>query len=318
MKKWQKQVLEITKDEPMGGIFQSEKVKEGLYKAYQKIQPNAKVSKVLERAGWNGMLIELGEERIADVLRESTNLALNKGYTMDDVLDGIVPSGEQLALEAALITTIGSVRSVANIGVNLLVEKGYGQDKAIDAINSMSAKEQQEFVDQELEVDKTDAQDVDTGAEIEPAMLPDRPTIKSKLLKFYDEWQSGDFKKIEQVKEKQLAAIEKDLRKAKKAKKFYQTLRENGGINAQSYMYETGADKADLLAVNKLIGGKAIFRFKENEGLQTDGIYEQLATESRLIEESGKYGANTRQRVTGIRRRKQRRNCRRTNCGRGY
>lgn len=269
-----------------------EKVKEGLYKAYQKIQPNAKVSKVFERAGWNGMLIELGEERIADVLRETTNLALNEGYTMDDVLDGIVPSGEQLALEAALITTIGSVRSVANIGVNLLVEKGYGQDKAIDAINSMSAKEQQEFVDQELEVDKTDVQDVDTGAEIEPTMLPDRPTIKSKLLKFYDEWQSGDFKKIEQVKEKQLAAIEKDLRKARKAKKFYQTLRESGGINAQSYMYETGADKADLLAVNKLIGGKAIFRFKENEGLQTDGIYEQLATESRLIEESGKFKAD--------------------------
>ena len=32
MKKWQKQVLEITKDEPMGGIFQSEKVKQGLIK----------------------------------------------------------------------------------------------------------------------------------------------------------------------------------------------------------------------------------------------------------------------------------------------
>lgn len=38
MKKWQKEVLEITKDEPLSGIFLDEKLKEGLINSGFKVK----------------------------------------------------------------------------------------------------------------------------------------------------------------------------------------------------------------------------------------------------------------------------------------
>ena len=65
------------------------RIRNGLVKAYRKLKPHAAVKDLFTRAGYNGMLIELGEERIADVLRETVNLTLEDGYTFEDVLAGI-------------------------------------------------------------------------------------------------------------------------------------------------------------------------------------------------------------------------------------
>lgn len=128
------------------------KLRQGLFEAYQKIQPNANISKIFSASGWNGMLEELGEERVTDVLHQAVNLTLEKNYTMDDVLKGITPSKDQLMLEAGLISIAGGVKTSANIGMNILKSKGMPAIEASNAIDNMSANEQDALVNNTLKI----------------------------------------------------------------------------------------------------------------------------------------------------------------------
>lgn len=130
-------------------------LKNNLYKAYQLIKPNARMSEVFTRAGWNGMLMELGEERVADILRESVDLALTEGYTMADVLEGITPDAEQLLLESGLIMTMGGAKAGATAAVNLLVRKGMALEDAKKSVDQLTSLEQDALVDDQLTVDDT-------------------------------------------------------------------------------------------------------------------------------------------------------------------
>ena len=139
-------------------------LKNNLYKAYQLIKPNARMSEVFTRAGWNGMLMELGEERVADILRESVDLALTEGYTMADVLEGITPDAEQLLLESGLIMTMGGTKAGASAAVNLLVRKGMALEDAKKSVDQLTSLEQDALVDDQLTVDDTPL--TDEGVEI--------------------------------------------------------------------------------------------------------------------------------------------------------
>lgn len=139
-------------------------LKNNLYKAYQLIKPNARMSEVFTRAGWNGMLMELGEERVADVLRESVDLALTEGYTMADVLNGITPDAEQLLLESGLIMTMGGTKAGMSAAVNLLVRKGMALEDAKKSVEQLTSLEQDALVDDQLTVDDTPL--TDEGVEI--------------------------------------------------------------------------------------------------------------------------------------------------------
>jgi hypothetical protein len=131
------------------------KLKNNLYGAYKAIQPNARMSEIFTRAGWNGMLLELGEERVADVLRESVDLALTEGYTMSDVLEGITPDAEQLLLESGLIMTMGGAKAGGNLLANMLVKKGMTPKEAQDSVESMSSLEQDALIDDQITVNQT-------------------------------------------------------------------------------------------------------------------------------------------------------------------
>lgn len=139
-------------------------LKNNLYKAYQSIKPNARMSEVFTRAGWNGMLMELGEERVADILRESVDLALTEGYTMADVLEGITPNAEQLLLESGLIMTMGGTKAGASAAVNLLVRKGMALEDAKKSVDQLTSLEQDALVDDQLTIDDTPL--TDEGVEI--------------------------------------------------------------------------------------------------------------------------------------------------------
>lgn len=160
-----------------------EPLKQGLYKAYQKIKPNAKVTDVLSAAGWNGMLLELGEERVADILRETTNLALKDDYTYEEVLSGLVPDAEQLLLEAGLIATVGGVKATADITFNMLVAKGVEKEKAKQMLDELSAAEQEALVQENLTVDLSTVEPIDTGealTDVELGVIPDAEITRAE------------------------------------------------------------------------------------------------------------------------------------------
>jgi hypothetical protein len=248
-------------------------LKEGLFRTYKSIKPNATISKAFTRGGWNGMIAELGEERVADVLRETVNLVLEDGYTFDQVLEGITPSKDQLLLEAGLIGTMGGIKTSANIGANLFISKGSSRAEAESAINSLGVIEQEAIVDSQLQVDTT------PYVPVEEALQPDRPSVKSTLLQEYDQHQQaeGEYTSLVQLKEAQVKQLETDLYNAKrKNTPLGKVIAKAGGINVASAMSYMGWDKADLTAVNTALSSTV---FRVNGGMQIDELTRSVESE---------------------------------------
>jgi len=130
-----------------------EKLKLALYDNYKRLKGNARVSRVFTAGGWNGMLAELGEERIADILRETTNLTLEEGYTFDEVLDGITPSKDDLLLEAGLISIVGGVKTTSSVVMNFLTSDGLSVGQAQEVVDNLTVQEQENIVDYTLVVE---------------------------------------------------------------------------------------------------------------------------------------------------------------------
>lgn len=242
-----------------------EKLKLGLFEAYKKIKPNARISEAFTRAGWNGMIAELGEERVADILRETVNLTLEEGYTFDQVLEGIVPSKDQLLLEAGLIGAFGGVRGSANIVTNLLIKKGMTKDQAEDAVSNMNVTEQEAVIDEALTVPTALEE---TMTEIETGVAP----IRAAALEAYDQYREGVINSLLEVKNKTLKTWTRKLNAAKRANtKLARVIAKAGGINVESLVAETGFDRADLRAVNKRLGATV---FRVDGGKPIDQIQE--------------------------------------------
>jgi GNAT superfamily N-acetyltransferase len=129
------------------------KLRINMYNAYKAIRPNAKVSDVFTRLGWNGMLEELGEERIADVMRATFDLSTDEEYTMQDYLDNITPSSEQLLVEAGIISIFGGMKASTEIAKNLIEQRNGGDKKAAqETVDNMSQTELEDLVESKLQV----------------------------------------------------------------------------------------------------------------------------------------------------------------------
>lgn len=134
-----------------------------MYEAYKKIQPSAQVSKVFTAAGWNGMIEELGEERVNSVMQGFISLAGNdqqmaqdgKNFTASDFFNAITPTGEQLLVEAGIISIAGGVKSSAGITFNLLKSKGFSPDRANEMVDTMTAQEQDDFISEQMKPPST-------------------------------------------------------------------------------------------------------------------------------------------------------------------
>ena len=263
-----------------------EKLQVGLFTAYQKINRNATVSKAFTAAGWNGMLAELGEERVADILRETVNLTLEDGYTFDQVLDGLTPTKDQLLLEAGLIVAMGSTRPGFNIVANLLIDKGLSKKEAIETANNLTVTEQEAFVATELQLQSAV---IETELEEATGRIPF--TLLENIIENYNNLQEGAIDAIYAGKEKTLELWRKARTNASRANKplakllafVNQTTIETdagsykdnsrSGINMASYMQETGAEKTELTSINKKLGYTL---FRVEGGMMVDQITEHL------------------------------------------
>jgi hypothetical protein len=130
------------------------------------------------------------------VLHATLDLAADKDYTFQDYLDAITPSSDQLLIEAGIIGIAGGVKTSAYIGFNILLEKTGDPVKAREAIDNMSATEQEAFVNSQLGV-KPGAPLPGQGAEAisqaqaEAAQSKDPPQVsdeESGFNRFYREF----------------------------------------------------------------------------------------------------------------------------------
>ena len=263
-----------------------EGLKLGLFEAYKKIKPNATISKAFTAGGWNGMLAELGEERVADVLRETTNMVLEEGYTFDQVLDGITPTKDQLLLEAGLISAFGTIKAVSNVGVNLLIEKGFTRKEAEETVSNMTVTEQEAFVEGQLQLESAV---VETEREAATGKIP--TSVLENILEEYDKIQEGDITQVYKAREESLKKLRKARTNASRANTPLAKLiafvnqttvqtaagesKDNtkSGINIDSYVMETGAEKSQLRSINKQLGYTL---FRAEGGMLIDQIVESL------------------------------------------
>jgi hypothetical protein len=156
---------------------------EGLYNAYKMIKPTAKVSEVFTAAGWHGMLNELGENRVQDVLNATIGLGDDqKGpKTFDEYLNAITPSKDQLLIESGIIAIAGGLRTSADLSLNIMRAHGVPENEARDMVNTMTATEQEAFNSKYLQTPRgTLPADLPSSPETK-ALLDETPTAKQAM-----------------------------------------------------------------------------------------------------------------------------------------
>lgn len=129
--------------------------KEALYNAYKLIKPNAKVSDVLSAAGWQGMIEQLGANRVTQILNSSLDFADDKNMTTDQYLAALTPTKDQLYLEGGLIGIAGAASSATHLTANLMKSKGIPEAQAHDTVVNMSEMEKEQYVRDNLPMPKS-------------------------------------------------------------------------------------------------------------------------------------------------------------------
>ena len=61
------------------------RLQDSLLQTYKTIKPNATFKTIAERVGYNGMIKELGEERLADVMRAYLDYGSGEILTFEDL-----------------------------------------------------------------------------------------------------------------------------------------------------------------------------------------------------------------------------------------
>lgn len=98
-------------------------------------------SERLRKAGFSGILEEIGEERLTDLLITSFDLDPERGYTSEQFLSAMFPDREDFLVEAGIITLVGGT-SRAAVGVRNELRKRGVSEKEIDlTLENMSELE---------------------------------------------------------------------------------------------------------------------------------------------------------------------------------
>lgn len=93
-----------------GGVFVPKALAKSMEKIFRKLNPNKAVRDLWTKAGYNGFLAELGEERLGDLLRAVTGVQDFGADDPSNMLDRVtasIPNGEELLVEAGVLAIPG-------------------------------------------------------------------------------------------------------------------------------------------------------------------------------------------------------------------
>lgn len=94
---------------------------------------NVPFLKAVEQLGFNGVIEEMGEERVGDILRFAFDLDDKEGFSFEQLLDAVFVSPEQMALEAVSFGAFGVGANLSNAGLKKVSEIYSKDDFLIDA-----------------------------------------------------------------------------------------------------------------------------------------------------------------------------------------
>ena len=89
-------------------------------KAMSRFKPPAEIAAIFKRAGYHGLLAEIGEERLSDILRAATGVDTTDldNETIFERLVQCMPSGHELLVEAGVLALPGASRAALAAGLN--------------------------------------------------------------------------------------------------------------------------------------------------------------------------------------------------------
>ncbi len=116
-------------------------------KAMRKLRPNATVKDIMTRAGFNGILEEMGEERAGDVLRVIFGIDDRQDIsTFEKLCEAINPGAEELLLELGLFSIPGSMSFAASQVARHLRSQNVDEQTIYDYMKFSSELEKEKFL----------------------------------------------------------------------------------------------------------------------------------------------------------------------------
>jgi hypothetical protein len=121
------------------------KVRDKLYEAYKAIKPTGTLKDLYDKAQFHGIIEELGEERVGDILRTSLDLDQEEGYSADQFLQALYPSHEQILKEFGYIAVGGGTLRVGAHLYDMMKQRGVPQDQIDDIMENTSVLEKEKL-----------------------------------------------------------------------------------------------------------------------------------------------------------------------------
>lgn len=116
-------------------------------KAMRKLRPNATVKDIMTRAGFNGILEEMGEERAGGVLRVIFGIDDRQDVsTFEKLCEAINPGAEELLLELGLFSIPGSMSFAASQVARHLRNQNVDEQTISDYMKLTSELEKEKFL----------------------------------------------------------------------------------------------------------------------------------------------------------------------------
>lgn len=167
------------------------KLSVALTQMWTKLHPNESINKLFTRAGYNGFIGELGEERLGDVLRAVTGVSdfgAGDGASVMDKVVASIPSGKDWLVEAGVLAVPGA----AHLGWQHAVSQMQKNTKAADNPYTQKVEgpvltpEQLDTLTTETAEEPAAAQPADEplgalpGGEFKPVEQSKRPTFEQR------------------------------------------------------------------------------------------------------------------------------------------
>lgn len=137
-----------------GGALVPKPLAKSMEKVFKRLKPNQAVAKLWTKAGYNGFLAELGEERLGDLIRAVTGVDTFGAKNPDQMLDRIIssiPTGEEMLVEAGILAFPGAAQLATSEAFKMIRE---GRGEQLDHTREISDSEADELATKPVKVDE--------------------------------------------------------------------------------------------------------------------------------------------------------------------
>lgn len=205
------------------------KFAQALAALHQKMHPEKGIVHLFTKAGYNGFLEELGEERVGDLIRAIVGVedfGAGDGASVLDRVWSSIPNGEEFMVEAGILMIPGAARATGSQAVqlyrnrvkqtpkerrpgNIVIDEETGEPMEIDG-KVLTEKEADQIVaaiekNQKLRDEGKPVKEGDPEAEEIKKEKP-APTLEQKIKKIGE-----DFKRKETKAKKEVKAVQEEI-----------------------------------------------------------------------------------------------------------